>query len=117
MADIKADRADLISKDLEFVKETVLDMHTDIKEISTTLKDNTLSLQEHMRRTEIAEIRIDDVVTTTKELSTRLKPLEDASIEHRGAKKTLILIWNVSTKVGGGLAILYSIFHGLGYLP
>lgn len=120
------DKIDLISKDLEFVKDTVQetgrrisnlessmsDFHKDFSEhISTdrqmgdeiagirkTLEKNTDSLIEHMRRTDLNEMGIQELKNISLKIDSRLQPLEQAYIERQTLFK---LIAKISALVGG----------------
>jgi uncharacterized membrane protein YheB (UPF0754 family) len=131
------DKVDLISKDLEFVKDTVQetgrrisnlessmsDFHKDFNEhiatdrhmgheiahIRKTLEKNTESLVEHMRRTELNEMALNELKVLNQKMDFRLEPLEKSHIEKQTALK---LIAKIGAFVGGliGLAsFLYDI--------
>lgn len=131
------DKIGLISKDLEFVKDTVQetgrrisnletsmsDFHKDFSEhISTdrqmgqeithirkTLEKNTESLVEHMRRTQLNEIGIEELKAISLKIDSRIQPLEHAHIERQAVLK---MIAKIGAMIGGfvGLAsFLYEI--------
>lgn len=132
-----SDKIDLISKDLEFVKDTVqetgrrissleqsmVDFHKDFSDhISTdrqmgheivyirkTLEKNTESLVEHMQRTALNEASIEELKNISMKIDSRLQPLERSHVEKQTALK---LIAKIGAFVGGliGLAsLLYDI--------
>lgn len=106
---------DLISKDIGFVKDTVIDtskrinkledsmssfekdfaehiatdrqLAQEISRIGKTLERNTDSLVEHMRRTELNEMGIEHLKDISTKIDSRLKPLEDAFVEKAGVMK------------------------------
>lgn len=129
------DKIDLISKDLEFVKDTVQDtgrrmsrleesmsdFHRDFSEhivtdrqmggeianIRKTLEKNTESLIEHMRRTEINELGLQELKAMNEKMDSRLHPLERSHTE-----KTAII--KVVAKLGafiGGLIGFASLMY------
>jgi chromosome segregation ATPase len=120
------DKVDLISKDLEFVKDTVQetgrrisslessmsDFHKDFSEhiatdrqmgheityIRKTLEKNTESLIEHMRRTELNEAALSELKAMNDKMDSRLEPLEKSHIE----KQTIIkVVAKISAFIGG----------------
>lgn len=120
------DKVDLISKDLEFVKDTVQetgrrisnlessmsDFHKDFSEhiatdrqmgheiayIRKTLEKNTESLIEHMRRTELNEMALNELKAMNDKMDSRLEPLEKSYIE----KQTIVkVVAKISAFIGG----------------
>lgn len=134
------DKTDLISRDLEFVKDTVLDtskrisnlensmssfekdfsehiatdkqLAQEISRIGKTLEKNTDSLIEHMRRTEINELSINELKTISLKLDSRLQPLEESFVEKAGVVKFMAKVGAV-IGIAAGVATL--IFKLLGY--
>jgi hypothetical protein len=120
------DKIDLISKDLEFVKDTVQDtgrrmskleesmsdfhkdfgehiatdrqMGQEIAHIRKTLEKNTDSLIEHMRRTEINELSLQELKVLNEKIDLRLEPLEKSHIEKQAILK---VVAKISAFVGG----------------
>jgi len=120
------DKVDLISKDLEFVKDTVQetgrrisslessmsDFHKDFSEhiatdrqmgqeisyIRKTLEKNTESLIEHMRRTELNEMALGELKAMNNKMDSRLEPLEKSHTEKQAILK---VIAKISALIGG----------------
>lgn len=118
---MKDDKIDLISKDIEFVKDIVQDtgsrvskledataglakdfhehiatdreMGKDIAKISNILEKNTESLIEHMRRTELNEASLKELKNINLRLSERIEPLEKSHIEGQA-------VWKIWAKIG-----------------
>lgn len=121
-----SDKIDLISKDLEFVKDTVQDtgrrmskleesmsdFHKDFSEhiatdrqmgqeiayIRKTLEKNTDSLIEHMRRTEINELSLQELKVLNEKIDSRLEPLEKSHVERQALLK---VVAKISALIGG----------------
>jgi hypothetical protein len=132
------DKIDLISKDLEFVKDTVQetgrrmtllessmsDFHKDFGEhISTdrqmgheiayirkTLDKNTESLIEHMRRTELNEIGIEELKNISLKIDSRLQPIERSHTEKQAIIKAVAKIGAFIVGLVGIASFLYDIF-------
>jgi hypothetical protein len=131
------DKIDLISRDLEFVKDIVQEtgqrisnleksmsdfqrdfsehiatdrqMGQEIGRISRTLEKNTDSLVEHMRRTSLNEAGIEELKNISLKIDSRLHPLEKSYVERQTAIK---LMAKIGAFIGGlvGLAsLLYDI--------
>jgi biopolymer transport protein ExbB/TolQ len=129
------DKIDLISKDIEFVKDIVQDtsrrvssleastssfvkdfnehiatdrqMSTEMSRIGRILEKNTDSLIEHMRRTEINELSINELKNISLKIDERLQPLEKSYSE----RNTII---KMAAKIGafiGGLIGLVSLAY------
>lgn len=120
------DKVDLISRDLEFVKDTVQetgrrisnlessmsDFHKDFNEhiatdrhmgheiahIRKTLEKNTESLIEHMRRTELNEMSLNELKTMNHKMDSRLEPLEKSHTEKQAILK---VVAKISALIGG----------------
>lgn len=131
---------DLISKDLEFVKDTVTDtskrisnlessmssfekdfsehiatdrqLAQEISRISKTLEKNTDSLIEHMRRTEINELNINELKNISIKIDSRLQPLESAFVERSGVMKFAA---KVGAFIGIAVTVATLIYKLLGY--
>jgi len=131
------DLVELISRDLEFVKDTVQDtskrinslensmssfekdfaehMATDrqlaqeISRIGRTLEKNTDSLIEHMRRTEINEMNINELKSISEKIDSRLKPIEN---DIAGRKAVISLFMKLGGLIGG-LVGLFSFLYDL----
>ena len=110
------DKIDLISKDIEFVKDIVQDtgrrlsnledtsrklsldlnerasadkqISLEIARMGDILDKNTDSLVEHMRRTDINELNINELKNISLKLDQRIQPLEHTNLQ----RKTLIFL-------------------------
>lgn len=129
------DSLDLISKDVEFVKDTVIETNKrinnleesvssfqrdfaehiatdrqlvqEISRIGVTLEKNTESLMEHMRRTELNEASIDQLKEISLKIDSRLKPLEEAYIEKAGVMKFAA---KLGTFIGIAVAVITLVY-------
>lgn len=140
-----SDKMDLISKDVEFVKdavqavdrrvsnvETSLNKHTEIlversvtdrqmytelHRMNDILQKNTDSLSEHMRRTELNEIAVSELKEISRAINIRLVPIEQSYIEKIGAAK----LWKKMGVVLGAttslMSIVYTILSILKIIP
>lgn len=134
------DSLDLISKDVEFVKDTVIETNKrinnleesvssfqrdfaehiatdrqlvqEISRIGNTLERNTESLAEHMRRTELNELSIEQLKELNLKIDSRLKPLEEASIEKAGVMKFAA---KLGAFIGVAVAVATLVYKLLGY--
>ena len=134
---MRDDKIDLISKDIEFVKDIVQDtgrrvssleeatnqfskdfhehittdrqMNNEISRIGRILEKNTDSLVEHMRRTEINEINIGELKNISLKLDQRLQPLENSYVSRKAAAMVVAKIMAVA----GGLLGLAKFLHDL----
>lgn len=125
-----SEKIDLISKDVEFVKETVQNvdrrvlnlessisrhteilversvtdrqMYTELHRMNDILQKNTDSLTEHMRRTELNELAVNELKDLSKSFNHRLVPLEQSQIEKVGVAK----LWK---KIGIALGLITSV--------
>lgn len=132
------DKIDLISKDLEFVKETVQDtkhrisnlessmadfhkdfnehiatdrhMSGEIAQIRKTLEKNTDSLVEHMRRTELNEMGINELKAISIKLDSRLTPVEKFQTSEQAVIKVGIKLCAFIGGIIGIASLLYDIF-------
>lgn len=130
----------LLAKDLEFVKDTVTDtskrinnletsmssfekdfaehiatdrqLAQEIERIGKTLEKNTDSLVEHIRRTEINEMNINELKNISLKIDQRLQPLENAHVERAGVMKFAAKL-GAFIGVAAGVATL--IYKLLGY--
>jgi len=131
-------KIDLISKDLEFVKDSVQDtsarirsleisvhsfsndfaehvatdrqVGSEIAKIAKTLEKNTDSLIEHMRRTEINEMNINELKSISEKIDSRLRPIEH---DIAGKNAILAMVMKMGGIIGGLIAVcsfLYDIF-------
>jgi len=131
-------KIDLISKDLEFVKDSVQDtsarirsleisvhsfsndfaehvatdrqVGSEIAKIAKTLEKNTDSLIEHMRRTEINEMNINELKNISEKIDSRLRPIEH---DIAGKNAILAMVMKMGGIIGGLIAVcsfLYDIF-------
>lgn len=117
MADNRNDRLDLLSKDLEFVKEVAQSTLETVKTISTTMERNTISLEKHERRTELAELRIDSVEAYAKNIHERVKPLEEVFIEKKGAWKAVVRLGKLGAAITGICTAVYTVLHLFSTIP
>jgi hypothetical protein len=129
---VKDDKIDLISKDIEFVKDIVQDtgsrvskledataglardfhdhiatdreMGKDIARIGEILEKNTDSLIEHMRRTELNEASISELKNISLKLNERIQPLEISQIESQAG-------WKLWTKLGAIAGTIFVILN------
>lgn len=116
MAD-RNDRLDLLSKDFEFVKDVVQAIDGKVDVLNKTMERNTISLEKHERRTELAELRIDTIETVTFGLDKRIQPLEVASTKKQGAWEAFLKISKVLTIMGGFFSFAYTLLHLFNILP
>lgn len=133
---MRDDKIDLISKDIEFVKDIVQDtsrrlsnleestvqfardfnehistdkqMGQELNRIGRILDKNTESLVEHMRRTEINEIGIDELKKISVSIDQRLQPLEKSHIERKTA---LIVIAKIGAFIAGAVGFFSFIYE------
>lgn len=135
---MEKDKISLISKDLEFVKDTVQDTNkringlensmssfqkdfaersandrqlaNEMTRMGSTLEKNTESLIEHMRRTEMNELNINELKNISEKIDSRLKPIEH---DIAGRKAVVGLAMKIGGLIGGLvglLSFLYDIF-------
>ena len=125
-----SDKIDLISKDIEFVKDTVQgvdrrisnlensfgkhaevfvdhvatdkQMYVELHRMNDILQKNTESLSEHMRRTELNEMAINELKEMSKVFHERLVPIEHSEIEKVGIMK----FWK---KIGMTVGVIASV--------
>lgn len=130
----------LLAKDLEFVKDTVTDtskrinnlesslssfekdfaehiatdrqLAQEIERIGKTLEKNTDSLVEHIRRTEINEMNINELKNISLKIDQRLQPLENAHVERAGVMKFAAKLGAFIGVVAGVATLIYKL---LGY--
>lgn len=131
------DLVELVSKDLEFVKDVVQDtskrinslessmssfekdfaehMATDrqlakeIERMGRTLERNTDSLVEHMRRTEINELNIEELKNISQKIDERLRPVEEQAAGVRAIVATVLKMGGII----GGIATMASMAYKL----
>lgn len=132
------DLVELISRDLEFVKDTVQDTSKRINNLESsmssfekdfaehiatdkqlaqeiirmgrTLEKNTDSLIEHMRRTEINEMNINELKSISEKIDSRLRPIEH---DIAGKNAILAMVMKMGGVIGGLIAVcsfLYDLF-------
>jgi len=132
-----SEKIDLISKDIEFVKETVQSvdrrvsnlegslnrhaeilversvtdrhMYTELHRMNDILQKNTDSLTEHMRRTELNEIAVNELKDLNRSFNQRIAPLEQSQIEKVGVAK----LWKKTGIALGLITSLVSIIYTL----
>ena len=133
---MRDDKIDLISKDIEFVKDVVQDtsrrlsnleestvqfsrdfsehiatdkqMGQELTRMTRILEKNTESLVEHMRRTEINEMGIDELKKISISIDQRLQPLEKSHIERKTA---IIIIAKIGAFIAGTIGIISFIYE------
>lgn len=142
MSDIS--KIELMSRDVEFVKDTVQDisrrvnslettlskhsenftehvttdkqMYEEIKRTNDILEKNTESLIEHVRRTELNEIAIQELKSMNQRFDSRLTPIEHSHIEKAGLQKLWVRV-GVALGIGASAAsIIYNILQIIGVL-
>jgi predicted RND superfamily exporter protein len=138
-------KIDIISKDLEFVKDIVQDvgnrvsslesgqaeqsklmadhfatdqqMYKELHRMNNILEENTQSLIKHMQRSELNELAVQELKKMNENFEKRLVPIEHKNIERAGVLK----FWKALVYTLGGLASLasaiYTVLHLLGKIP
>lgn len=137
-------KMELISRDLEFVKDTVQEisrrvsslettlskhsdsftehvttdkqMYEEIKRTNDILEKNTESLIEHVRRTELNEIAIKELKSMNQRFDSRLTPIEHSHIEKAGLQKAWKRVGIVLGVVASVASIIYNILQIIGIL-
>lgn len=135
---MRDDKIDLISKDIEFVKDIVQDtsrrvssleeatsqfskdfhehiatdrqMNVEIARIGRILEKNTDSLVEHMRRTDINELSINELKSISLKLDQRLQPLESSYTQRKTMMILIAKIAAVAAALAGFAKFLYEIY-------
>lgn len=135
---MRDDKIDLISKDIEFVKDIVQDtsrrvssleeatsqfskdfhehiatdrqMNSEISRIGRILEKNTDSLVEHMRRTDINELSINELKNISLKLDQRLQPLESSYTQRKTMMILIAKIAAVAAALAGFAKFLYEIY-------
>lgn len=133
------DKIDLISKDIEFVKDIVQDTSRRVSSLETStssfvkdfnehiatdrqmskemtrighiLEKNTESLIEHMRRTEINELSINELKNISLKIDQRLHPLEKSYSERTALIKVIAKFGAFIGGLVGLLSLAYEIFR------
>jgi len=132
------DKINLISKDIEFVKDIVQDtsrrmsnledatnkfsrdfhehisvdrqMGNEIVRIGQILEKNTDSLVEHMRRTEINEMNINELKSLNMKLDQRLQPIESSHLQFKTLMILIGKIFAVVAGMAGLIKFLYELY-------
>jgi hypothetical protein len=132
------DKISLISKDIEFVKNVVQDtshrlsgleeatskfsrdfhehiatdkqMSHEIMRIGRVLEKNTDSLVEHMRRTQLNEMSIEELKNISVKLDERLQPLESTHMQRRTYFIVIAKIGAILTFAIGLSKFIYDIY-------
>jgi len=139
------DRIDQISKELEFVKSVTQDsnqrltsletsmnkfvtefsdhlasdrvMTGELTRMANTLERNTLSLVEHMRRTDLAEVAINHLKEEHEELEERVGPLEGHQLERQATSKMLRTLAGAVAAVASLASVIYTVAKILNKVP
>lgn len=132
------EKISLISKDIEFVKDVVQDtsrrlsnledatnqfsrdfhehiavdrqMGNEISRIGNILQKNTDSLVEHMRRTEINEMNINELKNISIKLDKRLEPLESSHLQFRALMVLSAKVFAVIAGLAGAVKFFYELY-------
>lgn len=130
-----SDRTDIIIKDIDIVKSSILgvdnrisnvetslnrhaeilveraatdrQMYSELHRMNDILQKNTDSLLEHMRRTDLNEMAIKELKDISSSVRERLEPIERVHIEKVGAAK----LWKKIGITAGVLASIVSIVY------
>jgi chromosome segregation ATPase len=101
MSSFEKDFAEHMATDRQLAQE--------ISRIGRTLEKNTDSLIEHMRRTEINEMNINELKSISEKIDSRLKPIEN---DIAGRKAVISLFMKLGGLIGG-LVGLFSFLYDL----
>ena len=110
--DIKDIKESVNSQKVDFAKHEVSDqsMAKDMATIVTVLEKNTISLDKHMRRSDLNEEAVGVLKDIMVKIDSRISPLEESQKEKAALMNLLKKVGVIASAISGTATVLYTVW-------